>query len=144
MHISEQERETEREPLGEIINEWKQGVEGKWSSVQEEWSVEKDCLRRARDEREMKTKTLEDGIVARIESRLSITPSGSRSLSSDSMRPRSRKKRNGLHGRTKSPARLPDHSPIPTPTKKNQLNSNDGPATCGVTAIISLDAERFK
>jgi hypothetical protein len=27
VHISEQERETEREPLGEIINEWKRGGE---------------------------------------------------------------------------------------------------------------------
>ena len=38
-----------------MINEWKKGVEGKWTSVQEEWSVEKDHLRRARDEWELKT-----------------------------------------------------------------------------------------
>ena len=107
MRIPEQEREKERESLTEMINEWKRRVEGKWSSVQEEWSVEKDRLRRASDEWELKTKTLEDGIVARIESRLSITqqrgghpfmdgpakpngqglvtPPGPRSLSSDSM-----------------------------------------------------------
>ena len=68
----EQEREKERESLTEMINEWKKGVEGKWTCVQEGWSVEKDHLRRARDEWELKTKTIEDGILARVESRLSV------------------------------------------------------------------------
>ncbi|KAF9647808.1 hypothetical protein BDM02DRAFT_3244703 [Thelephora ganbajun] len=62
----------ERESLTEMINEWKKGFEGKWVSVQEEWSVEKDHLCRARDEWELKTKTIEDGILARIESHLSV------------------------------------------------------------------------
>lgn len=127
VRIPEHEREKERESLTEMINEWKKGVEGKWSSVQEEWSVEKDRLRRARDEWELKTKTFEEGIVSRVESRLSVvqqrdghpfmngsakpngqglvTPPSPRSLSSDSMRPRSRKKRNGSsRGRAKSPS----------------------------------------
>jgi len=123
VRVPEQEREKERESLTEIINDQKKGVEGKWSSVQEEWSVEKDRLRRARDEWESKAKTIKDDILTRIESRLSViqqrdshpfmngsakpngqglvTPPSSRSLSSDSMRPRSRKKRNGSsRGRT--------------------------------------------
>jgi len=129
VHVPEQEREKERESLTEMINEWKKGVEGKWTSVQEEWSVEKDRLRRARDEWELKTKTIEEGIIARVESRLAliqqrdghpfmngsakpngqglVTPPSPRSLSSDSMRPRSRKKRNGSsRGRTKSPSQI--------------------------------------
>ena len=154
MRIPEQEREKERESLTEMINEWKRGVEGKWSSVQEEWSVEKDRLRRARDEWEMKTKTLEDGIVARIESRLSITqqrdghpfmngsakpngqglvtPPSPRSLSSDSMRPRSRKKRNGSsRGRTKSPSQIatPPANTDSDDEEEPAQASNDGPAT---------------
>ena len=129
VRVPEQEREKERESLTEMINEWKKGVEGKWTSVQEEWSVEKDRLRRARDEWESKTKTIEDGILARVESRLSliqqrdshpfmngsakpngqglVTPPSPRSLSSDSMRPRSRKKRSGSsRGRAKSPGQI--------------------------------------
>ena len=70
--IPEHEREKERESLTEMINEWKRGVEGKWSSVQEEWSVKRDRLRRARDEWELETKTTEDGILSRVESRLSV------------------------------------------------------------------------
>ena len=49
MRVPEQKREKERESLTEMIDEWK-GFEGKWTSVQEEWSVEKDRLCRARDE----------------------------------------------------------------------------------------------
>ncbi|KAF9644865.1 hypothetical protein BDM02DRAFT_3131481, partial [Thelephora ganbajun] len=72
MRVSEQEQEKERESLTEMINEWKKEVEGKWVSVQEEWSVKKDCLRHARDEWELKIKTIEDGTLARVESHLSI------------------------------------------------------------------------
>jgi hypothetical protein len=144
VRIPEQEREKERESLTEMINEWKKGVEGKWSSVQEEWSVEKDRLRRARDEWELKTKTIEDGILSRVESRLSViqqrdghrfmngsakpngqglvTPPSPRSLSSDSMRPRSRKKRNGSsRGRAKSP------SQTATPPVNTDSDEEEGP-----------------
>jgi len=146
VRVPEQEREKERESLTEMINEWKRGVEGKWTSVQEEWSVEKDRLRRARDEWELKTKTIEDGILARVESRLSliqqrdnhpfmngsaksngqglVTPPSPRSLSSDSMRPRSRKKRNGSsRGRTKSPGQ------IVTPPANTDSDEDEGPVS---------------
>ena len=152
--IPEQEREKERESLTEMINEWKKGVEGKWTSVQEEWSVEKDRLRRARDEWELKTKMIEDGIVARVESRLSViqqrgghpfmngsakpngqglvTPPSPRSLSSDSMRPRSRKKRSGSsRGRTKSPSQIAT-PPANTDSDEDEepvAASNNGSAT---------------
>ena len=107
VRVPEQEREKERESLTEMINEW---------------SVEKDRLRRARDEWKLKTKNIEGGILARVKSRLSliqqrdshpfmngsakpngqglVTPPSPRSLSPDSMRPRSRKKRNPLNGPT--------------------------------------------
>ena len=154
VRVPEEEREKERESLTEMINEWKKGVEGKWTSVQEEWSVEKDRLRRARDEWESKTKTIEDGILARVEARLSlvqprdshlfmngsakpngqglVTPPSPRSLSSDSMRPRSRKKRNGSsRGRTKSPSQIAT-PPTNTDSDEDEEHvsaSNDGSAT---------------
>ena len=153
VRIPEHEREKERESLTAMINEWKKGVEGKWSSVQEEWSAEKDRLRRARDEWELKTKTIEDGLLTRVESRLSViqqrdghpfmngsakpngqglvTPPSPRSLSSDSMRPRSRKKRNGSsRGRTKSPNQTAT-PPANTDSDEEEpvLASNDGSAT---------------
>ena len=154
VRVPEQEREKERESLTEMINEWKKGVEGKWTSVQEEWSVEKDRLRRARDEWELKTKTIEDGILARVESRLAViqqrdnhpfmngsakpngqglvTPPSPRSLSSDSMRPRSRKKRNGSsRGRTKSPGQIAT-PPVNTDSDEDEEPasvSNNGSAT---------------
>ena len=154
VRIPEEERENERESLTEMINEWKKGVEGKWSSVQEEWNVEKDRLRRARDEWELKTKTIEDGILSRVESRLSViqqreghrfmngsakpngqglvTPPSPRSLSSDSMRPRSRKKRNGSsRGRAKSPNQTAT-PPANTDSDEDEelgLPSKDGSAT---------------
>ena len=70
MRGTEREREKERRGFVEMINEWKKGVEWKWTSVQEEWGVERDRLRRARDEWESKTKTIEDSVLARVESRL--------------------------------------------------------------------------
>ena len=57
VHVPEQEREKERESLTEMINDREKEVEGKWTSVQEEWSVEKGRLRHARGERESKVKT---------------------------------------------------------------------------------------
>jgi len=154
VRIPEHEREKERESLTEMINEWKKGVEGKWSSVQEEWSVEKDRLRRARDEWELKTKTIEDGILSRVESRLAaiqqrdghsfmngsaklngqglVTPPSPRSLSSDSLRIRSRKKRNGSsRGRAKSPNQTatPPANTDSDEDEEQGLAPKDGPAT---------------
>jgi len=116
--------------------------------------VEKDRLRRARDEWESKAKTIEDGILARVESRLSViqqrdghpfmngsakpngqglvTPPSPRSLSSDSMRPRSRKKRNGSsRGRTKSPGQIATPPANTDSDEDEELVSilTNGPAT---------------
>ena len=152
VRIPEQEREKERESLTEMINEWKKGVEGKWSSVQEEWSVEKDRLRRAREEWELKTKAFEDGVLARVESRLAViqqrnghpfmngsakpngqglvTPPSPRSLSSDSMRPRSRKKRNGSsRGRAKSPSQIVTPPTVTDSDDEAQVPTSNGGST---------------
>ena len=45
------------------------GIEGNWTSVQEEWSIEKDRLRCARDKWQSKTKTIEDNIPTHIKPR---------------------------------------------------------------------------
>jgi hypothetical protein len=133
--IPADERARDRESLTQMINEWKKNVEGKWSSVQEEWNSERERLKRARDEWENKAKLMEEGIVFKVESTLAtlqlqnrqqflngtakfdlhgpglVTPPSPRSLSSDSMRPRSRKKRSGSsRGRSKSPI-LPQSVP---------------------------------
>jgi len=125
-----------------------------WTSVQEEWSMEKDHLCRAKDEWELKTKMIEDGILARVKSRLAViqprdghpfvngsaepngrglvTPPSPHSLSSDSMWPRPRKKRNrSSRGRAKSPSQV---ATLPTNTNSNEDEapasvSNDGLAT---------------
>jgi hypothetical protein len=128
VRIPVEERERDRESITEMINEWKRNVEVKWSSVQEEWNAERDRLKRARDEWENKAKSIEEGIVSKVESTLVtfqhqqrqqllngntkyvdnhgpglVTPPSPRSLSSDSMRPRSRKKRSGSsRGRSRS------------------------------------------
>ena len=96
----------ERESLTKMVNEWKRGVEGKWSSVQEEWSVEKGRLRRARDEWDLKTETLEDGTATWIESRLSIAQQcDGHPFMNGSARPNGQRR----------------HPSILTPTTKNQL-----------------------
>jgi hypothetical protein len=136
--IPADERERDRESLTQMINDWKRNVEGKWSSVQEEWNSERERLKRARDEWENKAKTMEDGIVSKVESTLAtfqlqnrqqflngnakfdlhgpglVTPPSPRSLSSDSMRPRTRKKRSGSsRGRSKSPnLSIPPNLPV--------------------------------
>ena len=138
------DEEDERESLTEMINGWKRGVEGKWSSVQEEWSVEEDCLRHARDKWELKTKRPKNGIVTRIESRLSIAqqqdghpfmngsakPNGqglarlapTASLPTPCDRGRGRSAMSHCAGEQSPPVRLPHHPPIPTPKmKKSQL-----------------------
>jgi len=128
--IPAEERQRDRESITDMINEWKKGVEGKWSSVQEEWNTERERLKRARDEWETRAKNVEEGLMSKVESSLTtfhmqsrtpflngstkflehgpglVTPPSPRSLSSDSMRPRSRKKRSGsARGRSKSPVR---------------------------------------
>ena len=122
----------ERESLTEMVNEWKKTVEGRWTGVQEEWSEERERLRRARDEWETRMRGLEDGFgntVSKLESGLAVlsafqgqshqqgglpngnfkhsgglvTPPSPRSLSAESTRPRQRKKRaSASRGRTRS------------------------------------------
>ncbi|KAH9918687.1 uncharacterized protein B0H18DRAFT_1086818 [Fomitopsis serialis] len=121
----------DRESLTEIVNEWKKSVEGRWTGVQEEWTEERERLRRAREEWEVRMRGLEDGFgnaVSKLESGLSVlsvfqgqqhpqglpngnfkhsgglvTPPSPRSLSAESTRPRTRKKRTSAsRGRTRS------------------------------------------
>lgn len=114
------------ESLTSMINEWKKSVEGQWSSVQEEWSQERERLSRAREEWESKTRLVDSGLeklerMQRITSSDNhvlhsngdarefprhynsgglATPPSPRSLSSDSNRPRRR--RSGSRGRSGS------------------------------------------
>jgi len=119
----------ERESLTKMLNEWKKGVEGQWSSVQEEWNQERERLSKAREEWESKTKSIEQGLgttISKVESGLAnmaafqnqhrflngevkhnggglVTPPSPRSLSSDSNRPRHRRKRSASsRGRSRS------------------------------------------
>jgi hypothetical protein len=144
------EPEWDRESITQMVNEWKKNVEGKWSSVQEEWNSERERLKRARDEWENKAKTMEEGIVSKVESTLAtfqlqnrqqllngnakfelhgpglVTPPSPRSLSSDSMRPRSRKKRSASsRGRSKSPSHsIPSNLPVTDDEDEHELLQN--------------------
>jgi len=64
--VREPPRDTERESLTEMLNEWKRGVEGQWSVVQEEWSQERERLNKAREEWEARAKSLETGFDAKV------------------------------------------------------------------------------
>ena len=120
---TEDEQKQERESLTEMLNQWKKNVEGRWSTVQEEWTEERDRLRRARDEWEARVKAVESGLettAAKVDSGLAslasfqiqqrplpnghakltgsgglVTPptSSPRSLSADSTRVRTKKRR---------------------------------------------------
>jgi hypothetical protein len=115
-----------RESFTQMLNEWKKGVEGQWSSVQEEWTQERERLSRAREEWESKFKAVELGLgsaVAKVDAGLAsinssqtqrhlpngdakhglVTPPSPRSLSSDSNRPRQRRRRSAAsRGRSRS------------------------------------------
>jgi hypothetical protein len=45
-----------------LMSEWKKTVEGQWSSVQEEWSEERERLARARDEWEARARAVDSGL----------------------------------------------------------------------------------
>jgi len=120
---SYEEKLRERESLTEMLNEWKKSVEGQWSGVREEWNAERDRLKRAKDEFEIRVRTVEEGFgktTSKVDSGLAIlaafqaehqslpkpngsakmngsgglvTPPSPRSLSSVSSRPRQRKRR---------------------------------------------------
>ncbi|KAI6132396.1 hypothetical protein EV401DRAFT_1917556 [Pisolithus croceorrhizus] len=64
--VREPPRDAERESLTAMLNEWKKGVEGQWSAVQEEWSQERERLNKAREEWENRAKTLEMGFDAKV------------------------------------------------------------------------------
>ncbi|GBE87730.1 predicted protein [Sparassis crispa] len=69
----EEERARERESLTEMITEWKKSVEGRWSGVQEEWNDERERLRRAKEEWELRVRSVEEGLgsaVTKMESGL--------------------------------------------------------------------------
>jgi hypothetical protein len=45
-----------------LMSEWKKSVEGQWSSVQEEWSEERERLARAREEWEARARAVDNGL----------------------------------------------------------------------------------
>jgi hypothetical protein len=113
--------------LSAMLNEWKKGLEGQWSTVKEEWSQERERLSRAREEWEGRVRHVEGGlgtVMGKID-HLSfqqrplingdlkhlhggglVTPPSPRSLSADSNRPRQRKRRSGSsRGRSRSRSR---------------------------------------
>ena len=136
----EEARKAERESLTAMFSEWKKNVEGKWSSVQEDWTDERERLRRAKDEWESRMRTAEDTVsnaAQKVETGLIslasfqaqhqnglingnakprpsgglVTPPSPRSLSAESTRPRQRRKRvSASRGRTRSRS----VSPAPT------------------------------
>jgi hypothetical protein len=68
-----QNSEQERESLTQMLDDWKTGVEGQWSSVQEEWNQERDRLSKAKDEWENKVRAVEAGLgsaAARVDTGL--------------------------------------------------------------------------
>lgn len=132
----EEERSRERESLVQILNDWKSSVEGQWSSVREEWTDERERLKRAKDEFESKIKSVEDNMnsaATKVESGLAsltafqvqfrhsqlngsakinggglVTPPSPRSISVASSRPRQRKRRpSSSRGRTRSRSESP-------------------------------------
>ncbi|EMD31989.1 hypothetical protein CERSUDRAFT_144523 [Gelatoporia subvermispora B] len=147
---TEQAHAKERESLTEMLNEWKKAVEGRWSGVQEEWSEERERLRRAKEEWEARVRVVEESFgraVSKVESGLStlstlqaaqqhqpngnakihggglVTPPSPRSLSADSTRPRQRKKRSSSsRGRSRTRSR----SPGPPPEKHDAGHEGNG------------------
>ncbi|KAI0777539.1 hypothetical protein BD413DRAFT_467114 [Trametes elegans] len=119
----EEARVQERESLTTMFTEWKKNVEGRWSSVQEDWNDERERLRRAKEEWENRMRAAEETIsnaASKVDSGLLslasfqaqhqqsllngsakphspsgglVTPPSPRSLSAESTRPRSRRKR---------------------------------------------------
>lgn len=147
----EDEQKQERESITDMLNQWKKNVEGRWSSVQEEWNEERDRLRRAREEWEARVRVLESGLettVAKVDSGLAsmtsfqvqqrqqlpnghakltgsgglVTPPSPRSLSAESTRPRQKKRRtSSARGRSRSRSR----SESPDPAHVNGESGHD-------------------
>ncbi|KAI1798341.1 hypothetical protein LXA43DRAFT_24130 [Ganoderma leucocontextum] len=128
----EEARKQERESLTTMFSEWKKSVEGRWSSVQEDWLEERERLRRAKEEWESRMRSTEETVTSatvKVETGLLslasfqaqhqhslingnakphasgglVTPPSPRSLSAESTRPRQRRKRvSASRGRTRS------------------------------------------
>jgi hypothetical protein len=134
--------EDERESITQMLNSFKKNVEGQWSTVQEEWNEERERLRRAREEWEIRVRAVETGLEAasaKVDTGLAsmasfqaqqhhipnghakvtgnhglATPPSPRSLSADSTRSR-QKKRRSSSARGRSPSRSCSASPTPEP-----------------------------
>ncbi|CCM06360.1 uncharacterized protein FIBRA_08617 [Fibroporia radiculosa] len=155
----EEERARERESLTEMVNEWKKNVEGRWSSVQEEWSEERERLRRAKEEWELRVRAVEEGFgqtTSKVEASLVtlaamqaqhfqpqpngtaklshsgglVTPPSPRSLSAESTRPRQRRKRTSAsRGRTRSRSA--------STSTGNSMDAQVGSSTSSVSEEVS-------
>lgn len=147
----EEARKQERESLTAMFSEWKKNVEGRWSSVQEDFMEERERLRRAKEEWETRMRAAEDTVTnaaAKVESGLLslasfqaqhqhglmngnakphtsgglVTPPSPRSLSAESTRPRRQRKRvSPSRGRTRSRS----ISPAPTDDALENVSSHD-------------------
>jgi hypothetical protein len=125
--VREPARDSERESLTAMLNEWKKGLEGQWSVIQEEWSQERERLSKAKDEWESRARTLELGLDAKINSSMAsftvlhrhdrfpngdikisgggglVTPPSPVSVASNSGRTKSRRRRSSSsRGRSRS------------------------------------------
>ncbi|KAH9940154.1 uncharacterized protein BXZ73DRAFT_99150 [Epithele typhae] len=147
----EEARKEERELLTSIFAEWKNNVKGKWSSVHEDWTEERERLWRARDEWESRMCAAEETVstaVTKVDNGLMsltsfqahqqqkfmngnakphssggiVTPPSPRSLSAESTRPRNRRKRTASRGRTRTRIIFPS----PTDDGTDNLVSLDG------------------
>lgn len=64
--VREPPRDPERESLTVMLDEWKKNVESQWSTVQEEWSQERERLSKVKEEWENRARTLELSLDAKI------------------------------------------------------------------------------
>ncbi|TFK86123.1 hypothetical protein K466DRAFT_600587 [Polyporus arcularius HHB13444] len=148
----EEARKEERESLTAMFSEWKKSVEGRWSSVQEDFVEERDRLRRAKEEWETRMRAAEETVTnaaAKVESSLLslasfqaqhqhglmngnakphtsgglVTPPSPRSLSADSTRPRRQRKRGRTRSRSISPAPADD---IPENVSSHDAEGSEG------------------
>ncbi|KAH9920821.1 uncharacterized protein BXZ73DRAFT_104555 [Epithele typhae] len=146
----EEARKEEPESLTSMFAGWKKNVEGKWSSVHEDWTEEWERLRRARDEWESQMRAAKEAVstaATKVEngpmslasfqahqqqkfmngntkphsSGGLVTPPSPRSLTAESTRPRNRRKRAASRGHTRSRS----ISPSPTDDGDDKLVSLD-------------------
>lgn len=157
--------EPERETLTAMLNEWKKGVEGQWSSVREEWDQERERLSKAREEWESRVKGVETGLTsteAKIEASLAsfvssriegrTLPNGippkhnalpsPRSLSSESHRRQRRRRSTSSRGRSRSRSVDAEVKEEDT-TASESTDSTDAAhsTSTSITSVYSNDAE---